>query len=89
MAPTLFKNGYGLRNPAVCKGGLHQEGERNPPQRGIHRRESARMGVHTGAEHPVTGQAAAVERSGAILAQHFPPRADDVNEIPDTLVLIE
>lgn len=34
------------------------------------------------------GFVAAVGRAGAILAEHFPPRPDDVNEVPDALVLI-
>jgi putative membrane protein len=29
---------------------------------------------------------AAIERVGAVLADHFPRTADDINEIPDKLI---
>lgn len=32
------------------------------------------------------GMVAAITRAGAVLARHLPPRADDVNELPDTLI---
>jgi putative membrane protein len=32
------------------------------------------------------GLVAAIERAGAVLAAHLPPRADDVNELPDALI---
>ena len=32
------------------------------------------------------GMCAAVERVGAILAEHFPRQEDDVNELPDRLI---
>lgn len=32
------------------------------------------------------GMAAAVEKVGAVLAQHFPRAADDINELPDRLI---
>lgn len=35
---------------------------------------------------PAGGMAAAVERIGAVLAEHFPKTADDVNELPDRLI---
>ena len=34
----------------------------------------------------VAGLTLGIGRIGAELAEHFPPRADDVNEIPDTVV---
>jgi putative membrane protein len=33
------------------------------------------------------GLVAAVEECGRVLAEHFPPRADDTNELPDRLVV--
>jgi len=33
------------------------------------------------------GLVAAVEECGRVLAEHFPPRADDTNELPDRLVI--
>lgn len=36
--------------------------------------------------HPADGIVAAIERIGAVLAEHFPRSADDVNEIPDALI---
>ncbi len=38
------------------------------------------------AGRPGEGMAAAVERVGAVLAQHFPRSADDINELPDRLI---
>ncbi|HEV2595977.1 MAG TPA: hypothetical protein VGU01_12320, partial [Sphingomicrobium sp.] len=35
---------------------------------------------------PADGIVAAIERVGAVLAEHFPRSADDVNEIPDALI---
>lgn len=35
---------------------------------------------------PADGIVAAIERVGGVLAEHFPRAADDVNEIPDTLI---
>ncbi len=35
---------------------------------------------------PGAGMAAAVERIGAVLAQHFPRSADDTNELPDRVI---
>jgi putative membrane protein len=32
------------------------------------------------------GLVTAIERAGAVLALHLPPHADDVNELPDTLI---
>lgn len=32
------------------------------------------------------GMVAAITRAGAVLSRHLPPRADDVNELPDTLI---
>ncbi|HET8611407.1 MAG TPA: TPM domain-containing protein [Sphingomonas sp.] len=34
------------------------------------------------------GMVAAVERMGAVLAEHFPRSADDTNELPDRLILL-
>ncbi|MEQ1641109.1 MAG: hypothetical protein ABL881_09900, partial [Novosphingobium sp.] len=38
------------------------------------------------AGRPGTGMVAAVERVGAVLAQHFPRADDDRNELPDRLI---
>lgn len=38
------------------------------------------------AGHPGAGMAAAVERIGVVLAEHFPKTEDDVNELPDRLI---
>jgi putative membrane protein len=35
---------------------------------------------------PADGIAAAVQRVGAVLAEHFPRSAEDINEIPDALI---
>jgi putative membrane protein len=35
---------------------------------------------------PADGIVAAIERVGAVLAEHFPRSADDKNEIPDKLI---
>lgn len=35
---------------------------------------------------PADGIVAAIERVGAVLAEHFPRSGDDINEIPDTLI---
>ncbi|HEY0270742.1 MAG TPA: hypothetical protein VGC10_07115, partial [Sphingomonas sp.] len=37
---------------------------------------------------PGDGMVAAVERIGAILAEHFPRSADDTNELPDRLIML-
>lgn len=37
---------------------------------------------------PGDGMAAAVAQIGVILAEHFPPRADDTNELPDRLIIL-
>lgn len=41
-----------------------------------------------GAGRPADGFVAAIETCGAVLAQHFPPGAENPNEIPDGLVEI-
>lgn len=41
-------------------------------------------GVRAG--QPGEGMAAAVAQVGVVLAEHFPPRADDTNELPDRLI---
>lgn len=38
------------------------------------------------AGRPADGIVAAVERVGAVLAEHFPRSAEDINEIPDALI---
>ena len=38
------------------------------------------------AGRPGQGMAAAVERIGAVLAEHLPPTHDNPNEIPDRLI---
>ena len=38
------------------------------------------------AGHPGAGMAAAVERVGVVLAEHFPRSAGDTNELPDRLI---
>lgn len=40
------------------------------------------------AGRPVAGFEAAIAQCGAVLADHFPPRADNPNELPDHLVLL-
>ena len=40
------------------------------------------------AERPVEGFTAAVGLCGQVLAQHFPPRPDNPNELPDHLILL-
>jgi putative membrane protein len=40
------------------------------------------------AGRPVAGFEAAVERCGQVLATHFPPRANNPNELPDHLILL-
>lgn len=40
------------------------------------------------ADRPVAGFEAAVARCGAVLADHFPPRPDNPNELPDHLILL-
>lgn len=37
-------------------------------------------------DDPAGGMAAAVTRIGAVLAEHFPKTADDLNELPDRLI---
>lgn len=37
-------------------------------------------------DRPADGIVAAIERVGAVLAEHFPRSADDLNEIPDALI---
>jgi putative membrane protein len=36
--------------------------------------------------HVAGGMCAAIERVGAVLAEHFPRSADDLNEVPDRLI---
>lgn len=43
-------------------------------------------GIKSG--HAADGLVTAIERAGAVLATHLPPRPDDVNELPDTLIEI-
>jgi putative membrane protein len=40
------------------------------------------------AKRPVEGFTRAIDLCGQVLAEHFPPRPDDVNELPDRLVEI-
>ena len=40
------------------------------------------------AERPVEGFSAAIALCGQVLAQHFPPRANNPNELPDHLILL-
>ena len=40
------------------------------------------------ADHPVEGFAATIGLCGQVLAQHFPPRPDNPNELPDHLILL-
>jgi putative membrane protein len=40
------------------------------------------------ADRPVEGFSAAIALCGQVLAQHFPPRADNPNELPDHLILL-
>jgi len=40
------------------------------------------------ADRPVAGFEAAIALCGAVLAEHFPPRPDNPNELPDHLVLL-
>jgi len=42
--------------------------------------------VEVKAGRPADGIVAAIERVGAVLAEHFPRSADDANEIPDKLI---
>ena len=37
-------------------------------------------------DRPGDGMAAAIERIGAVLAEHFPRDADDINELPDRVI---
>ncbi|USI71394.1 TPM domain-containing protein [Sphingomonas morindae] len=37
---------------------------------------------------PADGMVAAVERIGTVLAEHFPRSPDDINELPDRLILL-
>ena len=39
------------------------------------------------AGRPGAGLVAAIAQVGAVLAEHFPIQADDVNELPDRLIL--
>jgi putative membrane protein len=43
---------------------------------------------HVRAGRPGEGLAEAVRQVGVILAAHFPRDADDVNELPDRLILL-
>ena len=35
---------------------------------------------------PGDGMAEAIRQIGIVLTEHFPPRADDTNELPDRLI---
>lgn len=48
----------------------------------------AAMIEHLREGRPGEGICAAIERVGAVLAEHFPKTADDRNEIPDKLILL-
>ena len=41
-----------------------------------------------GGGHPADGFVAAITAIGAVLAQHFPPGANDPNELPDHLIIL-
>ena len=43
---------------------------------------------HLKQDHPVEGLEQAISICGGVLAEHFPPSADDQNELPDRLVVI-
>ena len=43
---------------------------------------------HVGKGRPGEGMAAAVERIGAVLAEHLPRSPDDTDELPDRLILL-
>jgi len=61
---------------------------------GIHRHlgqagwdaERDEMAAHFGKGDFAGGLIHAVEAVGAVLAEHFPPRPDDVNELPDEVI---
>ena len=40
------------------------------------------------ANRPVDGFEKAIALCGQVLAEHFPPRADNPNELPDHLILL-
>ena len=40
------------------------------------------------ADRPVAGFEQAIDQCGRVLAEHFPPRAGNPNELPDHLVLL-
>ena len=46
----------------------------------------AKLGLR--ADRPVDGFTAAIGLCGVVLARHFPPRADNRNELPDHLILL-
>ena len=39
-------------------------------------------------DRPGEGMAEAIRQIGLVLAEHFPPRTDDTNELPDRLILL-
>ena len=57
-------------------------------EQGVWDETIAKLIDETGAGRLADGLVQAVERAGAVLADHFPPRAGDVNELPNDLILL-
>ncbi|MEG6508163.1 hypothetical protein V6C03_04185 [Methyloligella sp. 2.7D] len=49
----------------------------------------ARLTGHLGRGHPREAFLEAIEKSGAVLAEHFPPGAIDHNELPNHLIVLD
>ena len=64
--------------------GIHERVEAGEWQRDVDELVSSIRGGHA-----ADGVVAVVERIGGLLAQSFPPRADDENELPDEVLRID
>lgn len=80
----LFLSQAERRAVVLADRGIH---EKVPPETWERELDAILAGIREG--HPADGLERAVDDVGRLLAEHFPRRGDDVNELPDDVVTKE